>query len=390
MARLVRSPRLRGLGVIVVAGVLLVSTAALAGAARSSPPLPAVSAERLVANTIRALSADPPISGSMTAHFDIGLPDFPDEGPGTPTGPAALIASFSGDHRLRVWHSRDGARLSDLLPTAERSIIVSRTQAWLWDSSSMTAVRLGAGADPGTEAAARTAASMIDPEELAHRALAAIVPTTRVTVAGSTSIAGRDAYVLSLEPRTSATLVGRIELYVDSSRWLPLGGAVFARGASSPALSARFTSVSFGQIDPAVYRFTPPPGAKIVTPHRSMTGSSCPPGAMCSGPTPGNTTPPAPPAGASGHSADAGGFIADGPDVRTFGSGWATIVAVRAPTLQQLEQAGAGAGLAAVPKLLPFTGPLFSISLVPSGDHAWLMFGAVPPSALQRASADLP
>ena len=70
--------------------------------------------------------------------------------------------------------------------------------------------------------------------KLARRALAAIDPTTRVTVAGSTSIAGRDAYVLSLEPRTNATLVGRVELYVDASRWLPLGGAVFARGAPRP------------------------------------------------------------------------------------------------------------------------------------------------------------
>lgn len=389
MARLARSPRLRGLAVIVVAGVLLVSTAALAGAARSSPQLAEVSAHTLVANVLRAMSADPPISGSMTTHFDIGLPSFPDEGPGTPTGPLALISSFSGDHRLRVWHSRDGARVSDLLPTAERSIIVSRTQAWLWDSSSMTAVRLGAGIDPASAAAARKAASMVDPVQLAQQALAAIDSTTRVTVAGSTSVAGRDAYVLSLEPRTTATLIGRIELYVDASRWLPLGGAVFARGATSPALSAKFTSVSFGPIDSAVYRFTPPEGAKIVTPHRSVMGSSCPPGAMCSGP-PESTDSPAPPPGASGNSAGTGGFIADGPDVRTFGSGWATIIAVRAPTLQQLEQAGAGAGLTAIPKLLPFSGPLFSISLVPSGDHAWLMFGAVPPSALQRASADLP
>ena len=81
--------------------------------------------------------------------------------------------------------------------------------------------------------------------------------------------------------------------------------------------------------------------------------------------------------------------MASGPDVRTFGSGWAAIVAVRAPTLQQLAQATAGAGVN-VPSLLPFSGPLFSIALVPRGDHAWLMFGAVPQSALQRASADLP
>lgn len=387
MARLARSPRLRGLGVILLAGALLVSTAALAGAARSTPQLPAVSAERLVANVIHAVSADPPISGAMSAHLDLGFPDLPDEGPGQATGPAAIVASLGGDHRLRVWHSRDGARLSDLLPTAERSIIVSRTQAWVWDSSSMTAIRLGAGADPGTEAAARSAASMLDPVQLARQALAAIDPTTRVTVAGSTSVAGRDAYVLRLEPRTAATLVGRVELYVDASRWLPLGGAVFARGAASPALSARFTSVDFGPIDPAVYRFTPPPGAKVVTPHRSISGSDCPPGAMCLAP-PSDADPASPPGG-SARNAGTNGFIADGPDVRTFGSGWASVLAVRSPSLQQLLQRTEGAGID-VPRLLPFSGTLFSVRVADRGDHAWLLFGLVPQSALERASAELP
>src|SRR5690242_816172 len=122
MARLSRSPRLRGLAVVVLAGVLLVSTAALAGAARSSPQLAPVSAERLVANVIRALSADPPVSGAVKAHLDLGFPDLPDEGPAQATGPAAILAALGGDHRLRIWHSRDGARISDLLPTAERSI----------------------------------------------------------------------------------------------------------------------------------------------------------------------------------------------------------------------------------------------------------------------------
>jgi outer membrane lipoprotein-sorting protein len=394
MARLTRSPRFRGLAVIALAGVLLVSTAAIAAAARSSPQLAPVSAERLVANMLRSMSADPPVSGAMTAHLDLGFPDLPDEGPGQATGPAAIIASLGGNHRLRVWHSRDGVRVSDLLPTAERSIVVSRTQAWLWDSSSMTAVRLGTGIDPGTAIAAQKAASMMDPVQLAQQALAAIAPTTRVTVAGSTSVAGRSAYVLSLEPRTSATLVGRVELYVDASRWMPLGGAVFARGATSPALSVKFTSVSFAPIDPAVYRFTPPAGAKIVTPHRSFhAAGSCPPPMQCP------MQPPPMSGSASAGNATTGKATTglgkrinprlSPSNVRTFGSGWASIVAVRAPTFQQLAQATAGTGID-VPRLLPFAGPLFSVSLVPRGDHAWLMFGAVPPSALQSASVNLP
>src|SRR5262245_2878249 len=128
MARLIaRSARFRGIVVVLAAGVLVASSAVLAGVARSSPSLPDVTPQQLVTNVVHAAAADPPISGTMTAHLGLGFPDLPDEGPSAPTGPAAILASLSGDHRLRVWHSRDGARLSDLLPTGERSIVVSRT-----------------------------------------------------------------------------------------------------------------------------------------------------------------------------------------------------------------------------------------------------------------------
>ena len=43
-----------------------------------------------------------------------------------------------------------------------------------------------------------------------------------------------------------------------------------------------------------------------------------------------------------------------------------------------------------MPKLLPFSGTALLHPAVPSGDHAWLLFGAVPQSALERAAADLP
>jgi outer membrane lipoprotein-sorting protein len=359
MARLIaRSARFRGIVVVVAAGTLVAASAAIAGVARSSPSLPAVGPQQLVANMIRVAATDPSVSGTLTAHLGLGLPDLPDEGAGAVSGPAAILDSLSGDHRLRVWHSRDGARISDLLPTGERSIVVSRTQAWLWDSTTMTAVRLGAGADPGAEAAARTAASLIDPVALSRRALQAIDPSTRVTIGGTTSVAGRDAYVLTLTPRTDATLVGRVELYVDASRWLPLGGAVFARGSTTAAVSAKFTEVSFGAVDPAVFDFTPPSGSNVVGPR----GATHRTGAYTSTMSP--------------------------PDVRVLGKGWATIVAVPAPSIADFGQRGQDAQFDPM-SLLPFSGTLFSVRLAGSGDHAWLLFGAVPQSALQRAATEL-
>jgi outer membrane lipoprotein-sorting protein len=370
-----RSARLRGVAVVVAAAGLVAASAALAGVARSSPSLPAMTPERLVANMIRVAATDPSVSGTLSAHLGLGLPDLPDEGPRAVSGPASILDSLSGDHRLRVWHSDDGARLSDLLPTGERSIVVSRTQAWLWDSTTMTAVRLGAGADPGSEAA-RTAASLIDPVSLARQALRAIDPSTVVSVSGTAAVAGHSAYVLTLTPRTDATLVGRVEISVDATRWLPLSGAIFARGASTPAVSAAFTSVSFGPVDPAVYRFTPPPGAKVVGPR---TPSHVAPELGCAG-----TGCPAPPEGSGSYGLDA----ETDPGVRVFGTGWATVVAVRAPSIDQVQKQLEGAEFDPT-SLLPFSGTLFSIRLEGSGDHEWLLFGAVPQSALQRAATEL-
>jgi outer membrane lipoprotein-sorting protein len=389
MALLARSARLRGIVVIVAAGVLVAASAALAGVARSSPSLPDVGPERLVANMIRAASHDTPVAGTLTAHLGLGLPDLPDEGAGAVTGPAAILDSLSGDHRLRVWHSREGARLSDLLPTGERSIVVSRSESWLWDSTTMTAVRLGAGVDPGAEAAARKAASLVDPVELARHALGALDPSTVVTVGGTTSVAGRNAYVLLLTPRTDQTLVGRVELYVDASRWLPLGGAIFARGSDTAAVSAKFTEVGFGPVDPSVYDFTPPSGATVVG--RRATAASPPVPATPGSPNidlcclaPGET-PPSPPAtagiGMSHDTAHSG--------VRVFGEGWATIVAVRGPSLDRIEQQLSGAAFDPL-SLLPFSGTLFSVRTAGAGDHSWLLFGMVPQSALERVAAELP
>jgi outer membrane lipoprotein-sorting protein len=388
MTLLARSARLRGVVVVVAAGALVAASAVLAGVARSSPSLPDVTPQRLVANMIRVAATDPPLSGTLSVHLGLGFPDLPDEGSGAVSGPAAILASLTGDHRVRAWHSPDGARVSDLLPTGERSIVLSRTQAWLWDSTSMTAVRLGAGADPGTEQAARTAASLVDPVALARQALAALDPSTRVTVSDTASVAGRSAYVLTLEPRTDQTLVGRVELYVDASRWLPLGGAIFARGSNTAAVSAKFTSVSFGAVDPAVFRFTPPPGATVLHPGQgSASGSAAPSTSPCD---PMVMAPCGPPVGADDKAKAQQRFsTAEQQNVRVFGQGWATVVAVRAPSVEQLQKGLQGNGFD-VTGLLPFSGTLFSARLAGSGDDTWLLFGAVPQSTLERAAAELP
>ena len=347
-----RAAALAAAGAVLAAGGVV----ALAGRAVSAPKLPPVAADQLLASTARALAAQPALSGDVAAHIDLGLPRLLD-GQG---GVAEQINSLAGDHRLRVWTSAAGLRVADLLPAAERVLVVGRQDAWAWDSGSFTAYHLRAGTARAHQEATAPAPGSVapDPLALARRALAAITPSTRVTVAQNLWVAGRSSYTLTLTPRTNATLVGRVEVSVDSARRLPLRVAVYARGARSPAVWSAFTRIGFGPLDPKLFRFAPPPGATVR--QGGEHGTERP---------------------------DASGGSASGLVPRTFGSDWSTVVAIPLPA--SAAERGAGPRGLDPTRLLPFSGPLFSARLAPRGDHAWLLVGMVPQPALARAEAQL-
>ena len=338
---------LRPLAAVAAAGALLVAVpVAVAGRAASAPRLQPLPADRLVASVAAALAAEPSLQGELAARVDLGLPSLA----GVPGASGDQFASFFGDHRLRLWSSPDGHRLADLLPAAERSLVAGRDGAWAWDSSSFTAWRLADG--PAVRAVDALDPSrllgLVDPLALARRSLAALDPSTAVSVAAGARVAGRPAYVLRLVPRTRETLVGRVEVAVDAARRVPLRVAVYARGAAKPAVQAAFTRVRFGPVDPATFSFRPPPGATIRRPG----------------------LPKEPPGRAPEYLP------------RTFGSGWATVVALPLP--------GSARPSPELTALLPFSGPLFSARLAVRGEDRWLLYGAVPQAALVAAEAKLP
>lgn len=357
---------------VAAAIVLVLSGGAIAVAAgQDAPPrLAPVEAGELIGSTLEALGADPAVSGRVQTHADLGIPQILD-GPlaQEALGPLAIL----GDHDLRVWRSPDGVRVTDLLALGERSLFVDRRggEAWGWDSESFTAYRMAppsalAGGAHGDLPEAPSDRMPLDPGEVARRVLEAVDPSTAVSVGLSARVAGRDAYVLALEPRTPETLVGRVEVAVDADRRLPLSVAVFPRGADAPALSAAFTSVSFEPVDPAVFAFSPPEGATVrdLVPHGASSVDG-PFGGV--GPRDGK---------ARAQRAE---------DVATFGDGWATVVAVRlaAAAVAQLRSSEAAA-------LLPMSGSLFSARLVDRPGSAWLVFGLVPQATLAAVETRLP
>jgi len=345
----------------VVAGVVL-STRAPA-----SPNLPQISAQELVSTSLRAVAQDPSVSGDAQIHVDLGTPQLPSTDGELPvSGPLALLSAISGDHTLRVWHSKDGIRIAEILPAAERAMFANSQAVWLWDSNGLVAdhivARSGIGGHDGARPPA-PAAARLDPASLAANFLHALTPSTAVSVGDPSTVAGRPVYPLLLDPRSTGTLVGHVEVDVDAETWIPLRVAVFPRGSATPALSAGYTTVSFDPIDPATFDFTPPPGSTVRT-------IALPDGhaSQSSGPPP----------------ADAGTSL------RTFGAAWTEVIAVRLPASTSPAASGANASLGTIEKLLPYSGPLLSVDMVDRGGARYLVAGMVPPSALAAAASRLP
>ena len=346
-----------------MAGLLVAVLVAtlLATRGRSAPSLPRVSARALVTSAIRAASRNGPVSGTASVHLDLELPSLPSSETGPGTGPLGVLSELSGDHTLRVWRSRVGVRIAELLPAAERAVFASRHATWLWDSTDMTASRVIPPNTSGTEPRPPQATGPVDPEALSARALRAIIPTTAVTVGRPAAVAGRPVYPLVLHPRTSRTLVGAVEVDVDGATRIPLRVAITARGASGPAISSTFRSVRFDPIDPSVFSFTPPPGSRVKT-----------------------IRAPSPPERHSGTSPSR----RTSSRVRTFGHGWASIVAVRIPSLSVIAAKRPSAE--ELLRFLPYTGPVLSVRLADRAGHAWVVAGLVPQSALAAVGSRLP
>ncbi len=349
-----------------IAAILLATLVAGLGAsvvrADDHPALPAVAGDELLASTLEALSHPVTISGQVRTTLALGLPELPaplTAGVGLPS----VLASFTGTQRWRIWHSTDGLRVAHLLPAREQDLVVNRDAGWWWDSADLHAIRLdvkslrsalGAGPDGSSTSAATLGGTSFDPIGLARALIRGMAPCASASVQGTTTVAGRDAYVFALTPLATDSLVGSVRLAIDAETRLPLWVEVLSRGGGDPAIAAGYIAVSFDPIDPAMFAFEPPPGA-TVSEASDLTHGSAPP--------------------------DIGGeAVPSVTDVRFFGECAGVIVAVQVDGSLPVDAA----------PLLPFAGPVGSAITVDRGDHTWVLAGLVDASSLEARAAGLP
>jgi outer membrane lipoprotein-sorting protein len=342
MARLLRSRS--AIASIVVALVLGASVGVAVTRADIVPNLPPITPQRLIANALGAIADRTPVSGTVTTHLDLGLPQLPASF-GSSTGAVSILLA---DQTFKVWRSPDGTRVAQILPFAERDLIATRTDVWAWDSDAFTAWHTAV--PPSAEPPAPPSAG--DLETIVSTVLAGAAPYATLSLAEPQRVAGRDAYALSLQPIDPSTLVGSIRVAVDAETSLPLRLEIIPRGSVDAAIEAGFTSVDFAPVEPSIFAFAPPDGATI-----KELGSD------------------------TGGSNDCGAGCGEMPEVRTFGEAFGLIVAVRVAAGDVPPDVGA---------MLPYAGPLGSVDLLERGDHAWVLAGAVGVSALRAVEPSLP
>jgi len=268
--RLGRRARWAVPGAAVVAVGAVVAGTAVAAGAQAAPALPARSVAQLLADVQRATGPGP-LTGTIQETANLGIPSLPGLGDNSSLSGLSML---SGTHAATIWYADPThVRIAEQVQLGETDLRLNGRHAWLWDSKAQTATRIVLPAVPsGRQAGApdikSPAAGMPPtPQQVARQILAAVGPTTAVSLQQNVTVAGQAAYQLVVAPKDSRSLIGRIRIAVDAGRYLPVRVQVFARGAKSPAFQIGFTALTFGR--PAAsnftFTFTPPPGAKVKT-----------------------------------------------------------------------------------------------------------------------------
>lgn len=236
------------------AGAVGLGVLTVPAGAGAEPTLPKVSAEDLVASV---LTAQPPaLAGVVEVDNALGLPALPGR-TGALTQP---VTTF------RVWTDGHGhGRLALPSRAGEQVLVEDGTTLWRYDSSSRTATAL-----THRSAGAAEHAPVADPAQAAKELVGAVRTSSDVVVDGTGEVAGRPVYELVLTPKPpERTLLREVRVAVDSVSRIPLQLTVLSNGSADPAMQIGFSDLEVGAQDPALFRFTPPPGVTVERPGKS-------------------------------------------------------------------------------------------------------------------------
>ena len=149
-------------------------------------------------------------------------------------------------------------------------VVGGKNGIWTYSSTTGAAVDYARPAGAATSSPEPAAsASTVDPLAAITKAIQRFASTGTVAVTGEQTVAGRQSYTLTVTPAAgTATTFGSLRIAIDGATYVPLQVQVFAKGDTTPTLSAGFTSVSYTTNDSSLFVFTPPSGATVQ--HRTL------------------------------------------------------------------------------------------------------------------------
>ena len=182
---------------------------------------------------------------------------------GAPGGLASspLIKGASG----RMWASADGRmRLELQAEQGDTQIVYDGHTVTAYDASSNTIYRYTPKQAAGSKDSAPNASTEPVPSVAKiEEALSEARKHANVSEGSATDVGGRPAYTVRVSPNETGSLIGGAELSFDADNALPLRTAVYSSKSSSPVIELAASEVSYGPVDPSVFKITPPADAKI-------------------------------------------------------------------------------------------------------------------------------
>jgi outer membrane lipoprotein-sorting protein len=250
--------------IAVVAAVAAIGTVVAVAGAGQTNTLPTVSAADLLARMHEQSGQTTSISGDVSWQNNL-LGDLSAVAGGNFGGSAQLplVASGSG----RIWASPDGMRVESQASGGDQLVVVSKANrdAWTYDYAAGTATHyVTTGAPSGGTQTPEPSPSVATPLAIATM-LERLAPYAKVEVTGQATVAGQQAYLLSMTPTAADTALGSVQAAIDGTTYQPLRLQVFAKGDASPVLEFGFTSVSYDAIPASQFAFTPPAGTTVKT-----------------------------------------------------------------------------------------------------------------------------
>jgi outer membrane lipoprotein-sorting protein len=297
---------------------------ASAAASAAAPSLPPKTPAQLLTELGQAAGrSDGPFTATVQQTANLGLPELP----GMSRASGVTSSLLDGTQSIDIWYGGPKrVRIAVPVQAGESDLRRDGSTVWLWNSKTETATQVtlpahvhaknatGGNGPAGAYGSSTSPQPPDTPQAAASQFLAAIGPSTVVGVQSNVYVADRPAYQLSLAPRSSKSLVGRVLLAIDASSGVPLRVEVYGRGSAGLAYRIGYSKLAYGAPDAVNFSFTPPPGATVKK--QTVPGD---PAALLQG----LGLPPGSPLPGSGPSAQAG-------KPTVIGSDWLSVVATPA------------------------------------------------------------